>query len=82
LGAELEGLPHKDEALLLGISLSGLKSRVQRGRQKMRAMFEACCEISLDCRGRVVECTPREANGVRPAPEEGSHQTTSLKWNG
>jgi RNA polymerase sigma-70 factor (ECF subfamily) len=61
---ELEGLTQKDAAELLGVSLSGLKSRVQRGRQKMRAMFEACCELSLDCRGRVLECHPRQQNCV------------------
>jgi RNA polymerase sigma-70 factor (ECF subfamily) len=61
---ELEGLTQKDAADLLGVSLSGLKSRVQRGRQKMRAMFEACCELSLDCRGRVLECHPRLQNCV------------------
>jgi RNA polymerase sigma-70 factor (ECF subfamily) len=61
---ELEGLSQRDAAQLLGVSLSGLKSRVQRGRQKMRVMFEECCELSLDCRGRVIECAPREASRV------------------
>jgi len=53
---ELEGLTQKEAAQMLGISLSGMKSRVQRGREKIRAMFEDCCRISLDARGRVVEC--------------------------
>jgi len=56
---ELEGLTQKDAAEMLGISHSGLKSRVQRGREKIRQMFEECCRISVDCRGRVVECEPR-----------------------
>jgi RNA polymerase sigma-70 factor (ECF subfamily) len=56
---ELEGLTQKDAAVMLGISLSGMKSRVQRGREKIRDMFEQCCQISVDCRGRVVECHPR-----------------------
>jgi len=80
---ELEGLSQKDAAELLGLSLSGLKSRVQRGRQKMRAMFEACCEISLDCRGRVLECKPRRPNCVVTSCEENPvKQTTSGKWTG
>lgn len=61
---ELEGLTQKQAADMLGISLSGLKSRVQRGRDKIREMFDECCNISVDGRGRVVECTPRELSGV------------------
>ena len=56
---ELEGLTQQDAADMLGISLSGMKSRVQRGREKLRDMFEECCRLSVDCRGRVVECEPR-----------------------
>lgn len=49
----------KEAAAMIGISLSGMKSRVQRGRQQLREMFEACCEIALDVRGHVVSCEPR-----------------------
>jgi len=61
---ELQGLTQKDAAEMLGVSLSGMKSRVQRGREKIRAMFEECCEISVDCRGRVVECEARDPEQV------------------
>ena len=61
---ELQGLTQKDAAEMLGTSLSGMKSRVQRGREKLRAMFEECCEISVDCRGRVVDCAAREPDRV------------------
>ena len=63
---ELEGLTQKDAAEMLGVSLSGLKSRVQRGRDKIRHMFEECCQISVDCRGRVIECEPRVLHEVPP----------------
>lgn len=56
---ELEGLTQKEAAAMLGISLSGMKSRVQRGRQRLREALEACCAIALDVRGRVVSCEPR-----------------------
>lgn len=62
---ELEGLMQKDAASMLGISLSGMKSRVQRGREHLRASLEACCRIALDTRGRVVDCEPRQS-GHRP----------------
>lgn len=60
---ELEGLTHAEAAERLGISLSGMKSRVQRGRAKLRSMLEACCAIALDPRGRIMDYEPRD---VRP----------------
>lgn len=56
---ELEGLTQKDAAAMLGVSLSGMKSRVQRGRARLREMLDACCEITVDPRGRVIGCEPR-----------------------
>ena len=61
---ELQGLTQKEAAEMLGVSLSGVKSRVQRGREKIRHMFEECCQISMDCRGRVIECEPRNLDEV------------------
>jgi RNA polymerase sigma-70 factor (ECF subfamily) len=56
---ELEGLTQKDAAEMLGLTLPAMKSRTLRGREKIRGMFEECCRISLDCRGRVTACEPR-----------------------
>jgi RNA polymerase sigma-70 factor (ECF subfamily) len=61
---ELEGLTQKDAADMLGVSVSGMKSRVQRGRERIRRMFEECCELSVDCRGRVTGCAPRSIGEV------------------
>jgi RNA polymerase sigma-70 factor, ECF subfamily len=63
---ELEGLTQKEAAEMLGVSLSGMKSRVQRGRDKIRDMFEQCCHLSVDSRGRVIECEPRDLEQVPP----------------
>lgn len=57
---ELTGLTQRAAADALGVSLSALKSRVQRGREKLRESLEQCCRIALDARGRVVDCTPRQ----------------------
>lgn len=62
---ELEGRTQREAAQMLGISLSGMKSRVQRGRAKLREMLEACCEIAVDVRGKVIACQPR-ADGELP----------------
>jgi len=65
---ELEGLTQKDAAEVLGISLPGVKSRVRRGREKIRDMFDECCRISVDRRGRVVECEPLSKGGRAAEP--------------
>ncbi|MBK8239755.1 MAG: TauD/TfdA family dioxygenase [Deltaproteobacteria bacterium] len=56
---ELEGLTQREAAEMLGISLSGMKSRVQRGRAQLRRALEVCCDIDVDVRGRVIGYTPR-----------------------
>jgi RNA polymerase sigma-70 factor (ECF subfamily) len=62
---ELRGLTQKDAAEKVGVSVSGMKSRVQRGRERIRDLFDQCCKISVDRRGKVVECAPRNVD-VRP----------------
>ena len=62
--AKLATSDGKDAAAMLGVSLSGMKSRVQRGRERIRHMFEECCELSVDCRGNVTDCTPRDLAAV------------------
>ncbi|HXV77030.1 MAG TPA: sigma-70 family RNA polymerase sigma factor [Candidatus Polarisedimenticolaceae bacterium] len=57
---ELEGMTQKEAAEMLGISVSGMKSRVQRGRRKLRRALEDCCRIALDARHRVIDYRPRE----------------------
>ena len=57
--SELEGLPQRELAARLGISHSGAKSRVQRGREQLREMLEACCHFDRDHQGRVIGAEPR-----------------------
>lgn len=51
---EFEGLTQTAAAKRLGLSVAGTKSRVQRGRARLRTMLLRCCEIETDRRGRVV----------------------------
>lgn len=62
---EFEGLTQKQLAGRLRISLSGAKSRVQRGREQLKAMLNECCTFEFDRRGRVIECAPREKGGCQ-----------------
>jgi hypothetical protein len=62
---ELEGLTAREPAALVGISISGMKSRVQRGRDRVCRMLEECCEIVLDAGGKVIEFTPGRRARIR-----------------
>jgi RNA polymerase sigma-70 factor (ECF subfamily) len=57
---DLEGLTQKEVAAQLGLSLSGMKSRVQRGRRQLKGMLEACCTIELDRRRGVTDYDMRD----------------------
>ncbi len=59
---ELEGLTQEAAARRVGISLSGMKSRVQRGRKQLKQMLDDCCLIELDRRGGVIDYRTRSAN--------------------
>ena len=57
---DLEGLAQQEAAAQLGLSLSGMKSRVQRGRRQLKEMLEACCTIELDRRRGVADYDLRD----------------------
>lgn len=56
---EYTGLSQKQLAEQQNLSLSGAKSRVQRGRAKLKQMLLECCHFVLDRRGNVIEYHPR-----------------------
>lgn len=56
---ELEGLTVRAAAAMQGVTEAAMKSRVQRGRARLRADLEACCRIELDARGKVTDVAPR-----------------------
>jgi RNA polymerase sigma-70 factor, ECF subfamily len=54
--AELEGLPLAKIALRLDLSLTAVKSRVQRGRALLKKKLQACCRFELDRFGQIIAC--------------------------
>lgn len=56
----LRGVSQADAARQLGVSNSGMKSRVQRGRAQLRQMLVTCCAIAVDVRGGVFDFHLRE----------------------
>ncbi len=59
---EIDQLTQKEAAERLGLSLSGLKSRVQRGRVLLKRAVDQCCLVEVDSRGRVMEFERRSDN--------------------
>ncbi|HEY7064282.1 MAG TPA: RNA polymerase sigma factor SigZ [Chloroflexota bacterium] len=60
--ADFRGQSQRVVAEHLGISVSGVKSRVQRGRARLRTLLQVCCDLELDHRGSVVGCQAPGAN--------------------
>ncbi|MGE3801711.1 MAG: RNA polymerase sigma factor SigZ [Candidatus Kapaibacterium sp.] len=58
--ADISGLSQTDLADREGISISGAKSRVQRGRTMLKEMIVECCRLEFDLRGKIVDYTSRQ----------------------
>ncbi|MCK8044194.1 RNA polymerase sigma factor SigZ [Shewanella sp. 1CM18E] len=56
--SEVDGLSQQEVADRLGISLSGAKSRIQRGRVKFKSVLMTYCDIEIDQQG-VVDFKPK-----------------------
>lgn len=55
---DVEGLTQVEAAARVGLSVSGMKTRVQRGRHQLKSLLEQCCEIAVDRRGGVADYQP------------------------
>lgn len=64
---ELEGKTMEELAEATGLSISGAKARVQRGRKMLRQRLHDCCHVELDRRGNVLGVQPN-ACCVETAP--------------
>ena len=71
----LRGVSQADAARQLGVSNSGMKSRVQRGRDRLREMLVQCCAIAVDVRGGVADFHAREAGACGPPATPGDPST-------
>ena len=55
---DLAGMSQADAANQAGVSLSGMKSRVQRGRRRLAELLGQCCALTLDGRGVPMDYDP------------------------
>lgn len=63
LRTEYEGVSQADLARELGVPLSTIKSRVQRGRARLHQALQECCAFEFDRRGRVLDWHRRPGGG-------------------
>jgi RNA polymerase sigma-70 factor (ECF subfamily) len=52
---DVAGETHQSAAAALGLSTSGMKSRVQRARRELKHLLEQCCVVELDSVGAVAD---------------------------
>jgi RNA polymerase sigma-70 factor (ECF subfamily) len=55
---DLDGQTHERAADQLGLSVSGMKSRVQRARRQLKELLEQCCAVDLDRTGAIASYRP------------------------
>lgn len=59
---DLRGKSQKECAEEQGIPYTTLKSRVKKGREQLKALYEACCHMTTDRHGRIVDCERKEGS--------------------
>ncbi len=57
----VHGLTQAEAAKRAGVSVSGMKSRVQRARDQLKGMLLRCCEVDVDRRRGVADFHMRES---------------------
>ena len=56
--ADIDQIPQQEISKKMNISLSGAKSRIQRGREKLREKLLELCHIQKDQYGNIINCEP------------------------
>jgi RNA polymerase sigma-70 factor (ECF subfamily) len=67
---EFDGVTQVEAAARLGLSVSGMKSRVQRARSHLRSALHDCCRIAVDRRGGVISYEGRSGDCESCAPPD------------
>lgn len=62
--SEIEGRSQKELSESLGINYVTLRSKVQRGRDKIKKMIFDACVVHQDTSGRLVECLPKSTSAA------------------
>jgi RNA polymerase sigma-70 factor, ECF subfamily len=66
---DLAGQSHHDAAVELGLSTSGMKSRVQRARHQLKDLLTGCCAVQVDRLGAVSSYQPNSGTCGCPSSD-------------
>lgn len=69
IDSEIKGIKQKDLVGKYNLAYPSVRSRVQRGRAKLKEMLLSCCRIKADSRGNIMERSSK--NGCGSACGEG-----------
>ena len=58
---EIEGMKQVDAAKKLELGKSAMKSRVQRGREKLKDAILQCCKVSVNRKGNILDYEARKS---------------------
>ena len=75
---DLDGQTHREAAAQLGISVSGMKSRVQRARRELKAQLIACCQVRTDSSGALADYEPN-AGGCGCSQDDAAVDTAAAR---
>jgi RNA polymerase sigma-70 factor (ECF subfamily) len=73
---ELGGHTQAAAAAREQISLSGMKSRVQRARRQLKTSLLQCCKVAVDARGAVMSCEAHRPTGAGCGAPNGRSKDT------
>jgi RNA polymerase sigma-70 factor, ECF subfamily len=59
IDSELKGIKQKDLAEKYGMAFPSMRSRVQRGRERLKQLFYNCCQIETDKHGNILAARGR-----------------------
>lgn len=69
IDSEIKGIKQKDLAGKYNLAYPSVRSRVQRGRSRLKELLLTCCSIKADSRGNIIEKSAK--NGCSTACGDG-----------
>jgi len=64
--SEMQGVPQKEIAKQLGMNYVTVRSKIQRGRKKLKDLFTACCSFKQSVTGSILEYEPHPVRKSKP----------------
>lgn len=61
--ADLDKVPQKDIAERMGVNYVTVRSKVQRGRKKLKEIFSACCTVMQGSSGSILDYSQKNGCG-------------------